>query len=124
MTDTFVRLNKSGHFESTDCPIEVRRDGDWREALFNAGYREELVCEQPDDGEVKLWIRDELPRFLVDIWGSENQIACVIADGTVHLLETLRGLGPIIALVQAAHVTSQRIDASTGMAKMLSDMDK
>ena len=47
-----------------------------------------------------LWVRDEAPRFYIDLMGSGSQIANAVADDVTALVKTLKELHPLLVLIR------------------------
>lgn len=59
-------------FEEVPDPTDFADESDVDRAMHRAGYSEQVSSglEAGDGAEVALWVRDEAPRFYIDITGS------------------------------------------------------
>lgn len=103
----------NGTFVEVDDPAYDPQVDDVRESIANAGYRSEISTRSEDGvgAEVEVYVRDEVPRYYIDIMGASSCIGAVVADDFPSFVQTLKELHPLLTLVGLDQVNSMRIDA-------------
>ena len=107
---------ESGQFVEIDSPVdEAALSRDWVGGITEAGYSCQITSELADSAEgaaVRLYQRDKAPRYFLDIVGSGEGIATVVADDFPSLMQTLKELHPLLTLVRMDQAGAIEIDAS------------
>jgi hypothetical protein len=104
-----------GVLRSVAEPVEFKDGEDFDESIRRAGYVEQISTEvgQISTSEVRLFVNSESGAYLLDIWGSTQQMAFVVADNFPHLVQTLQALGPLVSLIGLEQHAQLQIEAMT-----------
>jgi len=100
----------NGEFVEAEDPIPDEGDGH-AAAIEAAGYQSQIstAMENWVGAEVTVYVRDATPRYYIDLMGSSEGIAAVVADDFPALIRTLKELHPLLALIGMDHVATARI---------------
>jgi hypothetical protein len=83
------------------------------EAIANAGYKIQLSSdgEEAEGGFIRVYTTDvaNKPQFYIEIMGLTEGIASLVAHDFPSLVETLRQIHPIIALIGLDQFSSARV---------------
>jgi hypothetical protein len=110
---------EGGRLQECADPIGDGQSGDYYAELSAKGYQRQLssVSSDAPHSEVTLFETDRpsLPRFYIDITGRVSQLAVLVADDFPGLVQTLKEVQPLIALMRLeqqaemhVHSTEQR----------------
>lgn len=100
-------------FTEVDDPTYDKEIGSVEEAIAKAGYIIQLSSdsENADGGFIRLYstAAADKPRYFIDIMGLTEGIATLVARDFPSLIETLRQIHPLVALVRLDQFATARV---------------
>ena len=96
MPMTYCYRYADGKFTTATSPLDTTTDN-FDLALINAGYFPQLQSTENSVDTIyqHVYVKDDEPQFLVDLWGESSQLAMLVADDFNHLMETMRAIEPL-----------------------------
>jgi len=92
---------ENGTFVDAQSPFDATK-GSWDTAIADAGYRQQLQVPAKDDHDYPVATiyqhldgKNDVPDYLVAIWGEDSEIALLVVDDFVHLMPTLEAIEPL-----------------------------
>lgn len=103
-------------FEEVEEPVNQDAGDDYVKNITNAGYFLQVSSEthEGSSGSVVIYeTNDETkPKYFIDVWGSSQQIASLVAEDFPHLVRTMKelsGLTALFGLDQQSDIQSEAI---------------
>lgn len=102
-----------GELAPTEDPTDIDGVEDYGEALTLSGYRVLLdsdIEEVDFSASVTVYVTDNTakPRFFLDLWGHDTQIATLVAADFPNLVSTLRHIAPLLQLIRLDQYASYK----------------
>jgi hypothetical protein len=92
---------EDGIFVDAKSPLDATI-GSWDTAIADAGYRPQLQLPNKNDHEFSVATiyrhlngKNDVPFFLVAVWGEDSEIAMMVVDDFIHLMATLKAIEPL-----------------------------
>ena len=113
-------LDNSGALQSVPDPVDSNsQNADVDEAIREAGYTIR-VCRSQTQGaygaEIAIYQTEQpdRPRYYLELMGSDQSIASLVADSFPELVDTLQKVQPLVALIgldQRAQIQAEEVSA-------------
>ncbi|KXS31664.1 MAG: hypothetical protein AWT59_2223 [Candidatus Gallionella acididurans] len=91
---------ENGTFVDAQSPFDATI-GSWNTAIADAGYRPQLQVPTVNDHDYPVATiyrhidGNDVPEYLVAIWGEDSEIALLVVDDFIHLMPTLTAIEPL-----------------------------
>jgi hypothetical protein len=102
-------------FEEVAEPFVQDEGGEYVANIMRAGYFPQASSEthESSSGSVVLYENNDKtkPRYFIDLWGSTQQLAGVVAVDFPHLVRTMKELAGLLALIGLEQQTDIQAEA-------------
>lgn len=103
---------QSKMFCEVDDPVYDPEVGDFREAIYLAGYSPEITSEDDQAHGATITVyqgsKEDKPRFYIDLMGQNSGIATLVAKDFIALAETLHQIQGLLSLFAIDQFASAR----------------